>query len=79
MTSQSPSHRLCRGWVVYKKWRTYGTWKSSCFVNEYYFGSELATLIMEDCSGEVTHDEECIFSIADFSENIENSIYEKYW
>lgn len=61
---------------VDKQWVSYGTWKSKPFVNEYYFGKELAELIEKSLKGKITHDEEKQFTIEEFRERLEDNIYE---
>jgi hypothetical protein len=62
---------------VGKSWSGYGTWKSSGWANEPYFGAELAAILTKALSNRVTHDEEQEFQVSDFSERIQDLIYEK--
>ena len=54
----------------------YGTWKTSAFANEYHFGKELAEAIKKALSGHITHDEEKVFTPADFEEEITEAVFE---
>lgn len=55
---------------------SYGTWKSAGFANEYYFGKELADMLVRALNGKITHDEDRVFQISDFEDEIFNEIYE---
>ena len=54
----------------------YGTWKTSAFANEYHFGKELAEAIKNALSGHITHDEEKVFTPADFEDEITEAVFE---
>ena len=54
----------------------YGTWKTSAFANEYHFGKELAEAIKNALSGHITHDEDKVFTPADFEEEIAEAVFE---
>ena len=54
----------------------YGTWKTSAFANEYHFGKELAEAIKNALSGHITHDEEKVFTPADFEDEITEVVFE---
>lgn len=54
----------------------YGTWKTSAFVNEYYFGKDLAVSIKKAISGHITHDEDKVFIPADFQDEINEAVFE---
>lgn len=58
-----------------KQWVNYGTWRSNCFANRFYFGENLANELKKNLSKRITHDEDVIFDIKDFTEEIEESIY----
>lgn len=62
--------------LVNKHWCGYGTWKTSAFANEYHFGRELAEAIKEALSGHITHDEEKVFTLADFQDEIAEAVFE---
>lgn len=59
-----------------KEWVNYGTWRSSCFANEYHFGEDLAKALKSKLSKKITHDEDLNFNIGDFIDEIEEAIYE---
>ena len=61
---------------VEKQWCSYGTWKTSAFANEYHFGKELAEAIKNALSGHITHDEEKVFTPADFEDEIAEAVFE---
>lgn len=65
---------------VEKQWCGYGTWKLTCFVNEYRFGEELAEILRESYG--LTHDEDKEYVIADLeeeiTERIQNYAYSKF-
>lgn len=61
---------------VSKSWSGYGTCKSVGFANDYYFGEELAKAIQKALNGKITHDEDSEFNLSDFSEKIEDAIYD---
>ena len=61
---------------VEKRWCGYGTWKSSAFANEYHFGKELAEAIENALSGHITHDEDKVFTPADFQDEIAEAVFE---
>ena len=54
----------------------YGTWKTSAFANEYHFGEELSEAIKKAISGHITHDEEKVFTPADFQDEIAEAVFE---
>ena len=54
----------------------YGTWKTSAFANEYHFGEELAEGIKNALSGHITHDEDKVFTPADFQDEITEAVFE---
>ena len=54
----------------------YGTWKTSAFANEYYFGKDLAVSIKKAISGHITHDEDKEFTPADFQDEITEAVFE---
>ena len=58
-----------------KEWVNYGTWRSSCFANEYHFFGELAKALKSKLSKRITHYEDIEFDISDFIEDIEEAIY----
>ena len=58
-----------------KQWVNHGTWRSNCFANRFQFGEDLANELMMNLSKRITHDEDVIFNIEDFIEEIEESIY----
>ena len=58
-----------------KEWVNYGTWKSKCFANQFQFGEDLAKELKKNLSKRITHDEDVIFQVEDFLEEIEESIY----
>ena len=58
-----------------KEWFNYGTWKSKCFANRFYFGEDLAKELKKNLSKRITHDEDVIFQVKDFLEEIEESIH----
>ena len=53
-----------------------GTWKTSAFANKYYFGKDLAALIKNALSGHITHDEDKVFTPADFEDDITEAVFE---
>ena len=55
---------------------SYGTWKTSAFVNEYYFGKDLAVSIKKALSGHITHDEDKVFTPADFQDEITEAVFD---
>ena len=59
---------------INKEWVNYGTWKSKCFANRFYFGEDLAKELKKNLSKRITHDEDVIFQVEDFLEEIEESI-----
>jgi len=61
---------------IRKQWINYGTWRSSCFANQYHFGEELAKALKSKLSKRITHDEDLNFCIGDFIDEIEEAIYE---
>jgi len=61
---------------VDKGWVGYGTWKSIGFANEYYFGKELADMLVRALNGKITHDEDIKFQVSDFEDEIFNEIFE---
>ena len=61
---------------IEKHWCGYGTWKTSVFANEYYFGKELAASIKNALSGHITHDEDKEFTPADFQDEIAEAVFE---
>ena len=61
---------------VEKHWCGYGTWKTSAFANEYHFGKELAEAIKNALSGHITHDEDKVFTPADFQDEITEAVFE---
>ena len=63
-----------RLWSVNKRWRTYGTWRTEVFANEYHFGCELANKLQ--AIHIITHDEDKVFSLEDLREEIEAAVYE---
>ena len=54
----------------------YGTWKTSAFANKYYFGKDLAVSINNALSGHITHDEDKVFTPADFEDEITEVVFE---
>ena len=54
----------------------YGTWKTSAFANRYHFGEELAVSIKKALSGHITHDEDKVFTPADFQDEINEAVFE---
>ena len=54
----------------------YGTWKTSAFANEYHFGKDLAVSIKNALSGHITHDEDKVFTPADFQDEITEAVFE---
>ena len=54
----------------------YGTWKTSAFANEYHFGEELSEAIKKAISGHITHDEDKVFTPADFEDEITAALFE---
>ena len=54
----------------------YGTWKTRAFANEYHFGKELAEAIKNALSGHITHDEDKVFTPADFEDEITVAVFE---
>ena len=61
---------------VEKHWCGYGTWGTSTFANEYYFGKDLAEAIKKAISGHITHDEDKVFTPADFQDEITEAVFE---
>lgn len=61
---------------VTKKKVGYGTWGSVGFANDYYFGNNLSELMSIALTGRITHDEDFEFSVLDFSENIEDALFD---
>ena len=61
---------------VEKHFCGYGTWKTSAFANEYYFGKDLAVSIKNALSGHITHDEDKEFTPADFEDEIAEAVFE---
>lgn len=61
---------------VSKSWSGYGTWKSSSFANEYYFGDELSGILTKAMNGSVTHDEDRVFTVEDFRDRITDEVFE---
>ena len=61
---------------VEKQWCGYGTWKTSAFANKYYFGKDLAVSIKNALSGHITHDEDKVFTPADFEDEIAEAVFE---
>lgn len=64
---------------VDRQWRSHGTWLSVGFANEFYFGKELSILLVKAISNSITHDEDKQFCIAEFSEEIKNSIFDLFY
>ena len=54
----------------------YGTWITSAFANEYHFGKDLAVVIKNALSGHITHDEDKVFTPADFQDEIAEAVFE---
>ena len=54
----------------------YGTWKTSAFANEYHFGEELSEAIKNALSGHITHDDDKVFTPADFQDEIAEAVFE---
>jgi hypothetical protein len=61
---------------VSKSFKSYGTYISVGFANEYHFGEELAKILTRALSGTITHNEDREFHVSDFSERIADLIYE---
>ena len=61
---------------VSKSFKSYGTYVSVGFANEYHFGEELAKILTRALSGTMTHDEDREFQVSDFTERIADLIYE---
>ena len=61
---------------IEKHWCGYGTWGASAFANEYYFGKDLAVSIKKAISGHITHDEDKVFTPADFQDEITEAVFE---
>lgn len=53
----------------------YGTYKSFGWANNYYFGDKLAELLEKALTGKTTHNEDQVFSINDFEDEIIDTIY----
>ena len=54
----------------------YGTWETIAFANEYHFGKDLAIAIKNALSGHITHDEDKVFTPADFQDEITEAVFE---
>ena len=61
---------------ISKKWCGYGTWKSEAYVNNYGFGDELASIIRKKLSGRITHDEDKVFEVEDYRDELKEAIFE---
>lgn len=61
---------------IEKHWCGYGTWGTSAFANEYHFGKDLAVALKNALSGHITHDEEKVFTPADFQNEIAEAVFE---
>ena len=79
ITSDFTAEIIETDWIflsVEKHFCGYGTWKTSAFANEYHFGRELAEAIKEVLSGHITHDEEKVFTLADFQDEIAEAVFD---
>ena len=70
-------------WGVEKRISGYGTWKAKInFINEYHYGRKIAEALLNDTGYIITHDEDRTFTMEDFKDKIEETVYELadwYW
>lgn len=65
---------------VTKRWKNYGTWQVTLWVNSYWFGEKVAEILNEIKI--TTHDEDKKFTIEDFADEITERITDwafEYW
>ena len=65
---------------ISKSWVNYGTWKVTLWVNSYWFGEKVAEML--NSIAITTHDEDKVFTISDFADEITEKITDwayEYW